>query len=561
MMMKNLIICGLAIAPLLIEAMPSKTDLDAVAPVVADLMKPEQDALKAGKKTKSEVADAAIGLVAQADSEAAKLLLLKGAFGLYVRDGQYEKALETLKTIRSEVPDITPQYLAGVIEPPLGRVSRKKCPGLYQILDETKTLARYQDELKKIEAQAKKRPADAALKTQLAEHYAILGDWTKALDAFEKGGDAKAAGVAKDEKAGAADAKAIADFWWEYPENKGKPVEKAFKQHAAKLYADALASGKLAGLNKVQVERRIKEAEALGEAVAQPLAESGGKKIYCVIDLSGGPNATRYPVSYLNDVPKGGWTDEYKTTKLVLRKIEPGSFEYLPGKKFTLTKPFYIGIFEVTQKQYELVAGECPAKFRGDMRPVESVSYEMIRGKEKGLTWPQSDAVDGGSFVSRVRDRASLRVDVPTEVQWEYACRAGTTSKFNNGGDTKEDMWQVGCCAGNGGKRQKHVKVGSYLQNQWGLYDMHGNVLEWCLDRGSCDNAGEARGWDHDNVGGMLDPLGASTGNAFYARGGNFWNRAGDCESSRRHIRQPDARNDGCGFRLAIQPPFVPPKK
>ena len=122
-----------------------------------------------------------------------------------------------------------------------------------------------------------------------------------------------------------------------------------------------------------------------------------------VIDLSGGPSATSYPVSYLNGVPDGGWTDEYKTTKLVLRRIEPGTFtmgsptgeigryaDRETQREVTLTRAYYIGVFETTQRQWELVMGSSPSQYAGALRPVESVSYEMIRGDNIGAGWPTS---------------------------------------------------------------------------------------------------------------------------------------------------------------------------
>lgn len=564
MKLRVLIAWGVITIPFFVGAMPSAAELDAVAPVVQELMQPEQEALKSGKKTRTEVADVAIALVAQADGDAAKLLLAKGAFSMYVKDGQFDKAEETLDLIRTEIPDVPPQYLANLIETSLKRVSRKNGGQLYRILDETKALARCANETKKLEAQAKAKPDDAALMTSLAEHYAVLGDWEKALGAFEKGGDAKAADMAKAEKAGAEDAKAIADFWWDYPNKKGDELEKPFKRHAAELYGNALASGKLVGLNKIQVERRIKEAESLGEAVVQAPASTTGasdaRKRYCVIDLSGGPNATKYPVSYLNDVPKGGWTDEFKTTKLVLRKIEPGSFEYAPGKKFKLTKPFHIGVFEVTQKQYELVMGNNPSAHRGDNRPVENLSYEMLRGKMKGLTWPQTDEVDDNTFIAYIRKRTNLHFDLPTEVQWEYACRAGTKSKYNNGGNSKEDMVKCGLCAENDGRNRHTSVVGSFVANKWGLYDMHGNVWESCLDRIVGERWGGGFSWVEYPNNADVNPVGSHIGMFRAVRGGCWGSVVGECSSDFRFRWHPSSKNDADGFRLAIQPPFVPPK-
>ena len=265
--------------------------------------------------------------------------------------------------------------------------------------------------------------------------------------------------------------------------------------------------------------------------------------LYCVIDLSAGANASKYPVSYLADIPAGGWTDEYKTTKLVLRRIWPGSFLMRGQYNVTLTKSFYCGVFEVTQKQYTLVMGTNPSSYKGDLRPVDSMSYNMIRGTTNGAKWPSSSAVDTSSFMGKLRTKTGLDFDLPTDAQWEYACRAGTTSKYNNGGDTEDDLKQLGRYSANqsdgkGGYSSNHTTAGSYLPNAWGLYDMHGNVWEWCLD------------WYADWRGNVTDPKGASSGTHRIRHGGSWSEDASYSTATRVYGTNPSKTYDVCGFRL-----------
>ena len=244
---------------------------------------------------------------------------------------------------------------------------------------------------------------------------------------------------------------------------------------------------------------------------------------YLVVDMSGGRSAARWPVSYLDEVPSGGWTDEYKTEKLVLRYIPAGSFimggratDY-PGAvntnlhMVTLTKPFYIGVFECTQRQWELAMGSVQACFTNKdyyaSRPMDRVGYKDIRGSVSGMTWPETTDVDDGSFMAILRHKTSASgFDLPTLAQWEYACRAGTTTALNNGenlaafgeycdaaNDVARYYFNSGCSNyggqvaayevySNASTEYGTARVGSYRPNAWGLYDMHGNVWEFCLD-------------------------------------------------------------------------------
>ena len=326
------------------------------------------------------------------------------------------------------------------------------------------------------------------------------------------------------------------------------------------------------------------------QSVSNLTATSGGtvnlyavwtKALYMVIDLSGGSSATTYPVSYLSAVPSGGWTDEYKTTKLVLRRIDAGTFtmgsptgevgRYAneTSHSVTLSKDYFIGVFEVTQRQWELVMGTKPSYFSNASyyakRPVERLSYNAIRGSSSGAGWPSSSAVDSTSFIGRIRSRTGInQFDLPTEAQWERACRAGTTAAVSNGinlnnaeYDSRIDGvcwhykdWTIATTSSGTGTTGTNP-VGALGANPWGLYDMHGNVWEWCLD------------WYAENLGtsAVTDPKGASSGTQRIVRSGAWECASYNCRSARRGYEPPsatkrsDSNSDGhFGLRLSCTP-------
>ncbi len=259
---------------------------------------------------------------------------------------------------------------------------------------------------------------------------------------------------------------------------------------------------------------------------------------YMVIDLSGGANATSYPVSYRTGVPSGGWTDEYKSTKLVLRRCPAGTD---PLNRYTLSKDFFVGVFEVTQKQWYLVMGTTPSRSYygiGDTYPVYNVSYNMIRGSSSGSRWPSSSSVDSDSFIGRLRNRTGIsELDLPTEAQWEYACRAGTTTTYNTG-DSESALAAAGWYSSNSSSTTH--PVGQKTANAWGLYDMHGNVYEWCLNWNA---------WNYSLSG--TDPVGASSGSDRDSRGGSWSNDADYCTSWHSYYFSPSYTINDLGFRLS----------
>ena len=263
----------------------------------------------------------------------------------------------------------------------------------------------------------------------------------------------------------------------------------------------------------------------------------------------------------------------YATDKLVLRRVHAGTFGIgeSAGTSTTLTKDFYAGVFEVTQRQWELITGTKPGYYNNSAyyasRPVEHVSYDNIRGATNGVPavdWPTTDrtVVSADSFLGLIRAKTGVTdFDLPTEAQWECLCRAGTTTVFNDGDasanvsgvNANTNAWldALGRYKFDGGyvndvsypvssvsPTNATAVVGSYLPNAWGLYDTHGNVWEWCLD------------WFAGSLAGGSDPLGAVSGSVRVFRGGSWYRPAVYCRSLSRYYNTPSSRDRDIGFRL-----------
>ncbi|MBO4795816.1 MAG: formylglycine-generating enzyme family protein, partial [Verrucomicrobia bacterium] len=232
--------------------------------------------------------------------------------------------------------------------------------------------------------------------------------------------------------------------------------------------------------------------------------------------------------------------------------IEPGTFlmgspEDELGRlnnetqhKVTLTQGYWLGKYEITQAQYEAVTGTNPSSFKGGDLPVDSVSWN-----------------DAKEFCAKLnaQEKAAGRLPegykytLPTEAQWEYACRAGTTTAFNNGTniptiEQAEDEFcpnldEVGWYIFNS-EKSTHP-AGQKMPNAWGLYDMHGNVFEWCLDR-----------FGDYPIKAVTDPTGPGTGSERIARGGGYPFLAWGCRSAFRAYSYPDTSGNFLGFRVAL---------
>lgn len=185
----------------------------------------------------------------------------------------------------------------------------------------------------------------------------------------------------------------------------------------------------------------------------------------------------------------------------------------------TLTKGFWMGQTQVTQSQWQAVMGNNPSAFKGETRPVEWVSWH-----------------DAQEFVSKINANFALpdgmQMTLPTEAQWEYACRGGETGPYS-GGTPDEVAWTLENSA------DETHPVGTKKANAWGLYDMHGNVREWCAD------------WYEWGIAGGIDPQGASSGTFRVLRGGSWLNFANYCRAARRNADNPAYRGYYVGVRAA----------
>jgi len=232
-----------------------------------------------------------------------------------------------------------------------------------------------------------------------------------------------------------------------------------------------------------------------------------------------------------------------KGVKLKMVLIPPGEFmmgspdneegrgdEEGPQHRVRISKGFYLGVYEVTQEQYQAVMGTNPSYFKGAKNPVECVLWDECQ-----------------EFCKKLSARAGVAARLPTEAEWEYACRAGTTTPFHFGETISTDLanYDGDYTYGKGRKgeyRGKTMPVGSFPPNAWGLHDMHGNVWEWCKDT-----------WHSGYKGAPSDGSAWAGGEAArVVRGGCWYSYPQFCRSSYRLWFHPGIRDSSLGFRVVV---------
>jgi uncharacterized protein (TIGR02996 family) len=196
-----------------------------------------------------------------------------------------------------------------------------------------------------------------------------------------------------------------------------------------------------------------------------------------------------------------------------------------PRQAVRLSKPFFLGIYPVTQAQWQALMGENPSTFRGDDRPVETVNF-----------------AEAERFCDRLAAHVGRACRLPTEAEWEFACRAGNSGSYHTGEGVRA-VRLAGWCTyrGESGGARETKPVGQFLANAFGLYDMHGNVREWCLD-------------DLRKLGkrARVDPRGPLRTDHRVVRGGSWYYGAEDSRAASRYRRPTSYRLDYYGFRVLV---------
>jgi formylglycine-generating enzyme required for sulfatase activity len=244
--------------------------------------------------------------------------------------------------------------------------------------------------------------------------------------------------------------------------------------------------------------------------------------------------------------------------------------EYISGEaprhKVILSQSVYLAINEVTQAQYEQVMGLNPSSFAASGGGKDSVAGLDTTGHPvETVSWN-----DAAEFCAKLSEREKLKpvysrtgdtvtilstgggYRLPTEAEWEFACRAGTTTRFSSG-DQDESLFQVAWIGSN--SHGVSHPVGELQANQFGLYDIHGNVWEWVQDWWGPTYYSHFQGEP------AIDPGGpASAGSQRVIRGGSWYNQISNCRASRRNVFEPTNGRGSIGFRLALSPSAITPE-
>jgi len=298
-------------------------------------------------------------------------------------------------------------------------------------------------------------------------------------------------------------------------------------QAAVALYGDAVKAMKGASAQALTRENGAKAAPIIAQietARDKFLAEDLLAQAVALIPSDPRLAALRAKVDAMPGPAKNLVLNLGGGASMKMALIRPGKFMMGDEKdrhEVTLSKPFYVGATEVTQAQYQAVMGTNPSNFKGETNPVEMVSWN-----------------DATEFCKKLSEKTRQAVRLPTEAEWEYACRAGTATAFSFG-DSDSALGDYAWYDANSGGTTH--PVGQKKPNAWGLYDVHGNVWEWCAD------------WYGDYPkGAVTDPQGPASGTYRVLRGGGWGGNPVFCRAAGRRDGTPDLRGGIFGFRVVV---------
>ena len=283
-------------------------------------------------------------------------------------------------------------------------------------------------------------------------------------------------------------------------------ASKGDKAHAVKLLQNAINNKSLRDLNcsnysRLAEEKRRIEGQQSSSNTGQTLTITANGVTFTMVAVQGG--------TFTMGATSEQGSDAFDTEK--------------PAHRVTLSD-YYIGQTEVTQALWQAVMGSNPSNWKGDNLPVEEVSWN-----------------DCQQFITKLNQLTGKKFRLPTEAEWEYAARGGNKSRgYKYAGSN--DIGSVAWYDGNSGS--KTHPVGQKQANELGIYDMAGNVYEWCQDWSDKEYYSKSP---------STNPCNNTSASGRVFRGGNGWSsRAGGCRVSYRNYRDPDFRDDGLGLRLAL---------
>jgi len=482
--MKKLIIVMAAMAVTAqLLAMPTRAELSKAQPLVVELMAPTMGEYKsAADKTAAavKVGDDSRAFAAEAETEAVKFLLLKGAVNYYVRGEAYDKAADCIATMQSNVSNLTPDVVAEIVGKATSRISEAKAPRLIAYYRAAKLQMRAKKEIPVLEKKLKRAKSEQ-LQRQYAEALAISGNWKAAYDAFAKLQDKNFVRIVEAEEQGASVDEQSAELWWNYkPEFEG--AGDFFKVHAVEFYQKALENGEISGLKKNVVERRIaqiKEAAAAANVAGATTAVGLGLPNAAVVKSDKSIKVKIKDGMELEFLlcPAGTFTMGQ------IGEVNPITGKYFTNTadnigyehKVTITRPFWMSKYPITVEQF------------GAFRPIndEFVKRNGRQGEPKvPVCLCIKDVEDycnwlNRRFVSALPRKCIFRL--PTDAEWEYALWANSTDENDpyvrfGKEDTVESIKKI--CG-----MEFPVPVGAACKpNAWGLYDMLGNGCHYVLD-------------------------------------------------------------------------------